>query len=188
MLPLKARMMKSELESSRGSPIRMCDMTPLKGYYIKLHTSHHRMLLRIIGAWCKPPNRRILSHKDAPQQTECDIIETTVRTRRLLWSGALFRMGDHRLPKKVTSGEVENMGRGERKNNGRTARQRIVVYLRSWGTGAPPHLTLRSGTAQYVKGAVGLWCRVGKGRGWRPNTGRGKEKRKRRKRLRLHLG
>ena len=70
------------------------------------------MLLRILGAWCKSPNKHTLSYKDAPQQTECESIETTVRTRKLLlWSGALLRMGDHRLPKRVMSGELENAGK-----------------------------------------------------------------------------
>ena len=35
----------------------------------------------------------------------------TMRTRRLLWAGALLRMGDHRLPKRVMSGELENAGK-----------------------------------------------------------------------------
>ena len=30
---------------------------------------------------------------------------------RLLWSGALLRMGDHKLPKRVMSGELENAGK-----------------------------------------------------------------------------
>ena len=34
-----------------------------------------------------------------------------VRTRRLLWAWALLRMGDHRLPKRVMSGELENAGK-----------------------------------------------------------------------------
>ena len=42
---------------------------------------------------------------------QCESIETTVRTRRLLWAGALLRMGDHRLPKRVMSGELENAGK-----------------------------------------------------------------------------
>ena len=86
-------------------------MDPLKGHYTKLRTTHHRMLLRILGAWCKSPNKRILSYKDALQRTECETIETTVRTRRLLWAGALLRMGDYRLPKRVMSGELENAGK-----------------------------------------------------------------------------
>ena len=39
--------------------------TPLKGHITKLPTTHDRMLLRILGAWCKSPNKRILSYKDA---------------------------------------------------------------------------------------------------------------------------
>ena len=68
-------------------------------------------------------------------------------------------MGDHRLPKRVMSGELENAGRGERRINRWTARKRVAGYLASRGAGAPPHLTMGSGTAQYVKGAVGLWPR-----------------------------
>ena len=84
---------------------------PLKCHYAKPRTTHHRMLLRIPGAWCKSPNKRILSYKDALHRTQCESIETTVRTRRLLWAGALLRMGDHRLPKRVVSGELENAGK-----------------------------------------------------------------------------
>ena len=86
-------------------------MDPREGHYTKLRTAHHRMLLRILGAWRKSPNKRILSHKDALQRTECESIETTVRMRRLLWSGALLRMGDYRLAKRVMSGELENAGK-----------------------------------------------------------------------------
>ena len=85
--------------------------SPLKGHYTMLRTTHHRMLLRILGAWCKSPNKRILSYNDTLQRTECESIETTMRTRRLLWLGALFCMGDHRLPKRVVSEELENAGK-----------------------------------------------------------------------------
>ena len=46
--------------------------------------------------------------------------------------------------------------RGGRRNNGRTAWQRIFDYLASRGTRTLPHLTLGPGIAQYLKGAVGL--------------------------------
>ena len=69
------------------------------------------MLLQILGAWCKSPNKRILPYKNALQRTECESIETTVRTRRLLWYGALLGMGDHRLPNRVVSGELESAGK-----------------------------------------------------------------------------
>ena len=68
-------------------------------------------MLRLLGVWCKSPNKRILSYKDALQRTECESIEKTMRTRRLLWSGALLRMGDRRLPKRVMSGELDNAGK-----------------------------------------------------------------------------
>ena len=51
------------------------------------------------------------TRKDALHRTQCESIETTVRTRRLLWAGALLRLGDHRLPKRVMSGELENAGK-----------------------------------------------------------------------------
>ena len=120
LLPLKVRMVRSEVVEAL---LNACaTWTPLKGHYTKLRTTHDRMLLRILGAWCRSPNKRILSYKDALQQTECESIETSMRTRRLLWSGALLRMGDHRLPKMVMSGELENAGKcglggeGERMN------------------------------------------------------------------------
>ena len=86
-------------------------------------------------------------------------------------------------------------GRGGRRNNGRTAWQRIVGYLASRGTGAPPHVTLGCGLVQqapYVRGEGGCrfmpaWVKEVKKKR-RPNTGRGRENRKRRTRLRLHLG
>ena len=100
LLPLKARMMMSEVVEAL---LYGC-VTWTHQKYAKLRTTHHRMLLRILGAWCKSPNKRILSYKDALQRTKCESIVTTVRTRRLLWAGALLRMGDHRLPKRVMSG------------------------------------------------------------------------------------
>ena len=100
-----------EVRGSRGSLTMMCAMAPLEGPLRHLRTTHHRMLLRILGASCISPNKRILFYKDALQRTECESIETTVRTRMLLWSGALLRMGDHKLPKRAVSGELGNAGK-----------------------------------------------------------------------------
>ena len=77
--------------------------TPLKDHYITLHTRHHRMLFQTLGAWCKSPNKRIVSYKDALQITECESIETTMRTSRYLWLGTLLRIGDLGLLKRVMS-------------------------------------------------------------------------------------
>ena len=109
LLPLKARMVRSEVVEAL---LYGCaTWTPLKGHYTKIRTTHHRMLLRILGAWCKSPNKRIPSYKDALRRTKCENIETTVRTRRLLCAGALLHMGDHSLPKRAMSREIENAGK-----------------------------------------------------------------------------
>ena len=109
LLLLKVRMVRSEVVEAL---LYGCaTWTPLKGHYTKLRTTHHRMLLRILEVCCKSPNKRILSYKDALQRTECESTETTMRTRRLLWAGALLHMGDHRLSKRIMSGELENPGK-----------------------------------------------------------------------------
>ena len=125
-----------DIRGSRGSLTRlMRDMDPHKGYYNKLCTTHHRMLLRILGAWCKSPNNRLLSYKDAFQETGCKNMEATVRTWRFLWSETLLRIGDHRLAKRVMLGELKNAGTREPagKKNGRTSWQWMVECLVSQG-------------------------------------------------------
>ena len=63
LLPLQARMVRSEVVEAL---LYGCTAwTPLKCHYTKLRTTRHRMLIRILGAWCKSPNKRILSYKDA---------------------------------------------------------------------------------------------------------------------------
>ena len=131
LLPLKARMVRSEVVEAL---LYGCvTWIPLKGHYAKLRTTHHRMLLRVLGAWCKSPNKRILSYKDALQRTQCESIEATVRTRRLLWAGALLRMGDHRLPKRVTSGELENAGKRGPGGKGKEWADCVADGLRLFG-------------------------------------------------------
>ena len=69
LLTLKARMVRSEVVEALlyGCAI----WTPLKDHYTKPRTTHHIMLLRILEAWCKSPNKRTLSYKDTLQRTEC---------------------------------------------------------------------------------------------------------------------
>ena len=59
LLPLKARMVKSEVVKT--FLYGCATWAPLKGHYTKLQTTYHRVLLRILGAWSKSLNRRILS-------------------------------------------------------------------------------------------------------------------------------
>ena len=76
-------------------------------HYAKLRTLHHRVLLRIIGAQRKRPGHRMTSYNRALEITGCESIETTLRTIRLLWAGALIRMSGGRLPKRVVLGILE---------------------------------------------------------------------------------
>ena len=55
LLPLKTRMVRSEVEEA--FLYGCATWTPLKGHYTKLRTTHHRMLLPILGAWCKSLNK-----------------------------------------------------------------------------------------------------------------------------------
>ena len=162
--------------------------TPLNCHYAKLRTTHHRMLLRILGAWCKSPNNRILSYKDALQQTQCVSIETRGgccgQGRHSAWVTTGYPRGSCRESSRTRG----NVDRGRRRNSGRTAWQMMFGYLASRGTGEPPHLTLGRDITRYTKGVVGLWPRGRGKKKMRPINGRRREKRKRRTRLRLHLG
>ena len=131
LLPLKARMVRSEVVEAL---LYGCaTWAPLKGHYTKLRTTHHRILLRILGTWGKSPNKRILSYKDALQRTESESIETAMRTRRLLWSGALLRMGDHRLLTRAMLGELENAGKRGPGGKGKEWTDCVAEDLRLFG-------------------------------------------------------
>ena len=71
LLSLKDRMVRSEVVVALL--YECATWTRLKSHYTKLRTTHHRMLLRILGAWCKSPNKRILSYKFNWQCTANDI-------------------------------------------------------------------------------------------------------------------
>ena len=84
-------------------------------HYAKLRTVHHRVLLCIIGTQRKRPDHRMTSYNRALEITRCESIETTLRTRRLLWAGTLLRMNGRRLPKRIMFGNLEGAvrrGRG----------------------------------------------------------------------------
>ena len=55
------------------------------------------------------------SYNRALEITRSESIETTLRTRRLLWAGTLIQMSDGRLPKRIMFGNLEGAvrrGRG----------------------------------------------------------------------------
>ena len=103
LLDLKVRMVKVDVVQAL---LYGCGTwTPLKVHYRKLLRT--RVLLRILGAWCRAQNHRFLSYAEALQQTGCESIETTVCTRRLRWVGSLIRMDGGRLPNRVMFGGME---------------------------------------------------------------------------------
>ena len=111
-LSFKTRMVKAE-------PIEAllygCSTWTLRQeHYAKLRPVHHRVLLRIIGAQRKRPDHRMTSYNRALEITPCESIETTLRTRRLLWAGTLLRMSGGRLPKRIMFGNLEGAVRRER--------------------------------------------------------------------------
>ena len=112
-LSLKTRMVKAEAIEAF---LYGCSTWTLRQeHYAKLRTVHHRVLLRIIGAQRKRPDHRMTSYNRALEITGCESIETTLRTRILLWAGTLLRMSGGRLPKRIVFGNLEGAvrrGRG----------------------------------------------------------------------------
>ena len=93
-LSLKTRMVKAEAIEAY---LYGCSTWTLRQeYYAKLRTVHHRVLLRIIGAQRNRPDHRMTSYNRALGITGCESIDTTLRTRRLLWAGKLLRMTNER--------------------------------------------------------------------------------------------
>ena len=83
-LSLKTRMVK--VEAIEALLYGRSTWTLRQEHYAKLRTVHHRVLLRSIGAQRKRPDRRMTSYNRALEITRCDNIETTLRSRRLLWA------------------------------------------------------------------------------------------------------
>ena len=64
-------------------------------------------------------DHRMTTYHRALEITRCECIETTVRTRKLLWVGALIWMSGGRLPKRIEFGNLEGAvrrGRGGKEN------------------------------------------------------------------------
>ena len=112
-LSLKTRMVKAEVIEAL---LYGCSTWTLRQErYAKLRTVHHRVLPRILEAQRKRPDDRMTSYNRALEITRCESIETTLRTRKLLWAGTLIRMSGGRLPKRIVFGNLEGAvrrGRG----------------------------------------------------------------------------
>ena len=115
-LSLKTRMVKAEAIEAL---LYGCSMWTLRQeHYATLRIVHHRVLLRIIGAQRKRPDHRMISYNRALEIIGYESIETTLRTRRLLWAGTLLRMSGGRLPKRIVFGNLEGAVRKGRGGEG----------------------------------------------------------------------
>ena len=112
-LSLKTRMVKAEaIESLLYG---YSTWTLRQEHYSRLRTLRHRVLLCIIGAQRKRLDRRMTSYNHALEITGCESIERTLRSRRILWAGALIRMSGGRLPNWIM---LENLEGAVRRGRG----------------------------------------------------------------------
>ena len=102
-LRLKARLLKVEVMEALLYGCRT--WAPRNTHYRQLRTTHHKLLLRVIGYHSVHGTYRKMSHAKALKKTGRQIVEATISQRRLLFAGALARQGDNRLPKRLLFAE-----------------------------------------------------------------------------------
>eukprot|EP00903_Cladosiphon_okamuranus_P011475 g10808.t1 len=94
--------------------------SPRGDHYRLLQTTHHQLLLRIIGHLRKRGTHRQLSYAQALRRVGCQSVEATIRQRRLFVAGAVARQPDKRLPKRLMFDELaggEKLGKGSPEQN-----------------------------------------------------------------------
>ena len=91
-----------------------------KEHFDELRTAHHRFLLRIIGLQRRQRTDNLMSYVKALEKAQCNSVETTIPTRRLLFAGAVQRTHNERLTRRVMFGTMaggENPGPGRPEKN-----------------------------------------------------------------------
>ena len=78
---------------------------PRNAHYRQLRTTHHKLLLRVIGYHRIHGTYRKMSYAKALKKTGSQSVEATIRQRRFLFAGALARQDDKRLPKRLLFAE-----------------------------------------------------------------------------------
>ena len=101
---LKVRLLKAE--AMEALLYGCMTWAPRQEHYRLLRTTHHRLLLRIIGYQRERGSYRQLSYAQALKRTGSESVEATVRRRRLLFAGAIARQPDDRLPKRLLFGQL----------------------------------------------------------------------------------
>ena len=116
-LQLKVRLLKAEVVETL---LYGCmTWSPKKPDYDRLRRVHRSMLLRCLGWRKRKRDDHTLSYADALAQSDCESVEVIVRKRRILCAGFVARMGEERLPQRVTFGEFvadKGYSRGQEKD------------------------------------------------------------------------
>ena len=101
-LRLKVRLLRAE---AMETLLYGCmTWAPRRDHYRLLRTTHHRLLLRVIGYRRERGIYQQLSYAQVLKKTGCQSVEATIRQRRLLFAGAMARQPAGRLPKRLMDG------------------------------------------------------------------------------------
>ena len=97
-LRLKVRILKAEvLETLLYGCVTW---SPSKADHGRLRKAHNQMCLRCLVWQRRKRKDYILSYDNALLRTDSESVETTVRRRRILFTGFVARMGEERLPRR----------------------------------------------------------------------------------------
>ena len=122
-LRLKARLLKAE--AMEALLYECMTWAPRNAHYRQLRTTHHKLLLRVIGYRRVQGTYRNMSYAKSLKKTGSQSVEATICQRRLRFAGALARQGDKRLPKRLLFAERleggENRAPASRHSTGRKA-------------------------------------------------------------------
>ena len=127
-LRLKARLLKAE--AMEALLYGCMTWAPRNAHYRQLLTTHHKLLLRVIGYHRVHGTYRKMSYAKALKKTGSQSVEATICQRRLLFAGALARQGDKRLPKRLLFAErLEGGGRPGTRPAGTTLAEKLEGRL-----------------------------------------------------------
>ena len=142
-------------------------------------STQHRVLLRIIGPQRKRPDHRMTSYNRALEITRCESIETTLRTRKLLWAGALIRMSCGRLPKRIVFRNLEGTVRRVRSGKEKEWTDRSQSDIRAFGIAGDWKATASKAAIHRIGCPPGkTTLHGGQSRSWSAEQGKENKKRK----------
>ena len=119
------------------------------------------------------------SYNRALEITRCESIETTLRSRRLLWAGTLLRISGRRLPKRIMFGNLQaavRRGRGRKEKEWTDCVQGDIRAFGITGDWKTMALKAEVWVEAVTRVGGGSWPRGGKKRKTRPDIARRRER------------